>query len=91
MARRDYVQDKGKVTASSVKSVKIFFNFLRFIQQIQTINHFWIFLESIRTFLAEFCQTNDDGKKIFKYATQLVHLAHRDQVCIINDKAFDSI
>lgn len=38
--------------------------------------------ESIKTFLAEFCETNDDGKKIFKYAAQLTRLAHREQIPI---------
>lgn len=38
--------------------------------------------EAIKNFLAEYCETDDDGKKNFKYASQLVKLAHRDQVSI---------
>uniref|UniRef100_A0A336MAI7 DNA replication licensing factor MCM7 n=2 Tax=Culicoides sonorensis TaxID=179676 RepID=A0A336MAI7_CULSO len=38
--------------------------------------------ENIKTFLVEFCETDDDGKKTFKYASQLNKLAHREQVAI---------
>uniref|UniRef100_A0A1A9W3H0 DNA replication licensing factor MCM7 n=1 Tax=Glossina brevipalpis TaxID=37001 RepID=A0A1A9W3H0_9MUSC len=41
--------------------------------------------ESIKTFLAEFCKENDEGKKSFIYAQQLVKLAHREQVLITID------
>lgn len=30
----------------------------------------------------EFCQQDDEGSKIFKYANQLTKLAHRDQVAM---------
>lgn len=38
--------------------------------------------ESIKSFLGEFCTQDDDGKKIFVYAQQLVKLAHREQVLL---------
>ncbi|EDW17890.1 DNA replication licensing factor Mcm7 [Drosophila mojavensis] len=41
--------------------------------------------ESIKTFLSEFCKTDDDGKKDFVYGSQLVKLAHREQVLITID------
>lgn len=41
--------------------------------------------ESIKTFLTEFCITDDDGKKTFKYASQLTRLAHREQIPITID------
>lgn len=41
--------------------------------------------ESVKTFVTEFYTTNDDGKKIFKYASQLTPIAHRDQVSITID------
>ncbi|XP_076058783.1 minichromosome maintenance 7 [Oratosquilla oratoria] len=36
--------------------------------------------EAIKTFLAEFHEVGDDGRKKFKYAAQLTKLAHREQV-----------
>ncbi|CAO1344113.1 unnamed protein product [Diamesa serratosioi] len=42
-------------------------------------------IETIKNFLSEFCVTDDDGNKTFKYATQLTRLAHREQVGIIID------
>ncbi|KAK8753412.1 hypothetical protein OTU49_004395 [Cherax quadricarinatus] len=36
--------------------------------------------EAIKRFLAEFHDVGDDGRKHFKYAAQLVKLAHREQV-----------
>lgn len=41
--------------------------------------------ESIKAFLTEFCQTDDDGRKVFKYAGQLTHLAHREQISLTID------
>lgn len=41
--------------------------------------------EAIKTFLGEFCKQDDDGKKHFIYANQLVKLAHRDQVLLTVD------
>lgn len=41
--------------------------------------------ESIKTFLAEYCREDDEGKKSFIYANQLVKLAHRDQVLLTID------
>ncbi|XP_063701865.1 DNA replication licensing factor Mcm7 [Culicoides brevitarsis] len=38
--------------------------------------------ENIKTFLVEYCVTDDDDKKVFKYAAQLNKLAHREQVAI---------
>lgn len=35
--------------------------------------------------MSEFCVTDDDGNKTFKYAAQLTRLAHREQVGIIID------
>lgn len=43
------------------------------------------FLETIKTFLSEFCETNENGAKFFKYAEQLTRIAHREQVCIVID------
>lgn len=39
--------------------------------------------DSIRTFLTEFCQTDESGTKLFKYAQQLVRIAHREQVQMV--------
>lgn len=36
--------------------------------------------EAIKAFLTEFCETNENGAKFFKYASQLVNIAHREQV-----------
>ncbi|XP_068238408.1 DNA replication licensing factor mcm7 [Palaemon carinicauda] len=36
--------------------------------------------EAIKQFLAEFHTVGDDGRKHFKYATQLIAIAHREQV-----------
>ncbi|ALC43652.1 Mcm7 [Drosophila busckii] len=41
--------------------------------------------ESIKTFLTEYCKCDDDGKKEFVYGSQLVKLAHREQVLITID------
>lgn len=41
-----------------------------------------IFSEAIKAFLSEFCETNENGAKFFKYASQLVNIAHREQVSI---------
>lgn len=40
----------------------------------------FVFIETIKAFLTEFCETNEDGAKVFKYASQLVNIAHREQV-----------
>lgn len=42
-------------------------------------------IETIKNFLSEFCVTDDEGSKTFKYAVQLTRLAHREQVGIIID------
>lgn len=48
--------------------------------------HFQALLsETMKTFLIEFCSTDDSGKKSFKYAPQLNRLAHREQVSITID------
>lgn len=75
MSRRDYVQDKGKVL---------------WIQLPGRLNNFVIFfvwnnLEAIKSFLSEFCKQDDDGKKHFIYAQQLVNIAHREQVLLTID------
>lgn len=37
-------------------------------------------VETIKAFLTEFCETNENGAKFFKYSTQLTNIARRDQV-----------
>lgn len=44
-----------------------------------------MFSEQIKTFLQEYCRTDNDGKKSFHYAAQIIHLAHREQVSITID------
>lgn len=41
--------------------------------------------EAIKRFLAEFHEVGEDGRKKFKYALQLVELAHRDQISLTID------
>lgn len=41
--------------------------------------------EAIKRFLAEFHEEGADGRKNFKYALQLVDLAHRDQISLTID------
>lgn len=41
--------------------------------------------EAIKRFLAEFHDVDEDGRKNFKYAVQLVELAHRDQISLTID------
>ncbi|KAA0197921.1 hypothetical protein HAZT_HAZT004719 [Hyalella azteca] len=41
--------------------------------------------EAIKRFLAEFHEVDDEGRKKFKYARQLVALAHREQVSLTID------
>ncbi|XP_014091304.3 DNA replication licensing factor Mcm7 [Bactrocera oleae] len=41
--------------------------------------------ETVKTFLSEFCKEDDDGKKQFIYANQLVKLAHREQILLTID------
>lgn len=48
-------------------------------------SNWFFYLESIKAFLSEFCLTNDEGKKVFKYAAQLTQLAHRDQISLTID------
>ena len=43
------------------------------------------FSEAIKRFLAEFHIIDDEGNKKFKYARQLVDLAHREQVALTID------
>ncbi|XP_054272412.1 DNA replication licensing factor Mcm7 [Macrosteles quadrilineatus] len=38
--------------------------------------------EKLKSFLQEFYTVDNEGKKLFKYATQLTELAHRDQVAL---------
>lgn len=40
------------------------------------------FLEKLKQFLQEFCTQDDEGRKQFKYASQLTNLAHREQVIL---------
>lgn len=40
----------------------------------------FLFTESFKNFFLEFCQTDDEGGKFFKYSEQLTKLAHREQV-----------
>ena len=42
-------------------------------------------LESIKTFLSEYCKEDDEGKKHFVYALQLVKIAHREQIHLTID------
>lgn len=51
-----------------------------FFADIHLVNIFLSFTEAIKAFLTEFCETNENGAKFFKYASQLVNLAHREQV-----------
>ncbi|GAB0089915.1 DNA replication licensing factor MCM7 [Sergentomyia squamirostris] len=39
--------------------------------------------ESIKTFISEFSYVDDNGKKIFRYSSQLSALAHREQVALV--------
>ncbi|XP_026280371.1 DNA replication licensing factor Mcm7 [Frankliniella occidentalis] len=41
--------------------------------------------EKLKQFLKEFCTQDDEGRKQFKYATQLTNLAHREQVSLTID------
>ncbi|TRY54244.1 hypothetical protein DNTS_010108, partial [Danionella cerebrum] len=41
--------------------------------------------EKCKRFLQEFYSEDESGKKIFKYGTQLVSLAHREQVSLLVD------
>jgi DNA replication licensing factor MCM7 len=41
--------------------------------------------EKVKKFLQEFYYENELGKKQFKYGTQLVHLAYREQVALYVD------
>lgn len=43
------------------------------------------FLETIKTFLMEFCTQDGSGHKNFKYSNQLTKLAHREQVALYVD------
>lgn len=43
-------------------------------------NFVCVSLESIKSFLTEFCESNENGAKFFKYAGQLTTIAHREQV-----------
>lgn len=40
----------------------------------------FVFVETLRTFLIEYCIQDEDGNKIFKYSNQLTKLAHREQI-----------
>lgn len=42
-------------------------------------------VETIKAFLTEFCETNENGAKFFKYSTQLTNIARRDQVVLCID------
>lgn len=37
-------------------------------------------LESFKNFFVDFCQTDDEGRKHFKYAEKLTKLAQREEV-----------
>ncbi|XP_026764148.2 DNA replication licensing factor Mcm7 [Galleria mellonella] len=41
--------------------------------------------ESFKNFFIDFCQTDDEGHKNFKYAEQLTKVAHREQTAFIVD------
>lgn len=45
----------------------------------------WKFTETIKAFLTEFCVTDENGSKVFKYASQLTNIAHREQISIVID------
>lgn len=51
----------------------------------KTRNKTFSLSETIKQFLTEFCTTDADGNKIFKYAAQLTRLAHREQIQITID------
>lgn len=40
----------------------------------------YIISETFKNFFVDFCQTDDEGTKNFKYAEQLTKVAHRDSV-----------
>lgn len=63
----------------SVRKPQNSVKFRQFYIQLQTST------ETIKNFLMEFCTTDDEGNKIFKYAAQLTRLAHREQVNITID------
>lgn len=46
---------------------------------------FFLPTEAIKRFLAEFHDVGENGRKFFKYATQLVDIAHREQVNLTID------
>lgn len=53
---------------------------------ILTVNVLFYYIsENIKKFLAEFHEEDDEGRKKFKYAKQLVLLAHREQVALTID------
>lgn len=59
--------------------VRLFFSSFNF-------SSYSILAETIKTFLMEFCSTDDkSGKKTFKYASAMTELAHREQVSITID------
>ncbi|KPI93535.1 PREDICTED: DNA replication licensing factor Mcm7 [Papilio xuthus] len=41
--------------------------------------------ETIKNFFVDFCETNDDGQKFFKYSEQLTQVAHREQTAFVVD------
>lgn len=55
---------------------------LKWLADNRPFHHFLSPTEAIKRFLAEFHTVGDDGRKSFKYATQLVELAHREQVSL---------
>ncbi|XP_049887432.1 DNA replication licensing factor Mcm7 [Pectinophora gossypiella] len=39
--------------------------------------------EALKNFFVDFCQTDDEGHKLFKYAEQLTKVAHREQLAFV--------
>ncbi|XP_048481945.1 DNA replication licensing factor Mcm7 [Plutella xylostella] len=39
--------------------------------------------EALKNFFVDFCQTDDEGHKVFKYADQLTRVAHREQTAFL--------
>lgn len=71
---RDYAADKGIFWRKCFKFSRM--------QQIAVL-YYLLVSESFKNFFVDFCQTDDEGNKNFKYAEQLTRLAHREQVLFV--------
>lgn len=73
MAMRNYDADKGLCSTSFAPKAH------RIPCRFRTQNSLFV-SESFKNFFIDFCQTDDEGHKHFKYAEQLTRVAHREQV-----------